>query len=88
MEETNPLSYSCNIRYSKARVCNRSLAGIEGSNPAGRQGSFSLVSVVCCRVEVPASGFSLVQWSPTECGVSECDREASRMRGPWPTGGC
>jgi hypothetical protein len=29
-----------------------------------------------------------VQRSPTECGVSECDREASIMRGPWPTGGC
>jgi hypothetical protein len=24
---------------------------------------------------------------PTECGVSECDREASLMRWPWPTRG-
>jgi len=24
----------------------------------------------------------------TECGVSECDREASIVRRPWPTGGC
>jgi hypothetical protein len=23
-----------------------------------------------------------------ECGVSECDREATVMRGPWPTRGC
>ena len=23
--------------------------------------------------------------SPTECGLSECDREASIMRRPWPT---
>jgi hypothetical protein len=22
------------------------------------------------------------------CGVSECDREASILRGPWPTRGC
>ena len=22
------------------------------------------------------------------CGVSECDREASILRRPWPTGGC
>jgi hypothetical protein len=22
------------------------------------------------------------------CGVSKCDREASIMRRPWPTGGC
>jgi hypothetical protein len=45
----------------------------------------SLVSVMCCHVEISASGWSLVQRSPTECGVSECDREASIMRRPWPT---
>ena len=28
---------------------------------------------------------SLVQRSPTECGVSECDREASIMRRLWPS---
>jgi hypothetical protein len=43
---------------------------------------------LCCQVEVFASGWSLVQRSPTECGVSECDREASVMRRPWPTRGC
>jgi hypothetical protein len=38
-------------------------------------GCLSVVSVVCCQVEVPASGLSLVQRSPTECGVSsKCDR--------------
>jgi hypothetical protein len=46
------------------------------------------VIVLCCQVEVPATGWSLVQRSPTECGVSECDREASIMRRPWPTRGC
>jgi hypothetical protein len=45
------------------------------------------VSVVCCYVDVSATGRSLVQRSPAECGVSECDREASKMRRPWPTGG-
>ena len=30
----------------------------------------SVVRVVCCQVEVSASGLSLVQRSPTECGVS------------------
>jgi len=25
---------------------------------------------------------------PTECDASECDREASTMRRPWPTEGC
>jgi hypothetical protein len=30
----------------------------------------SVVRVVCCQVEVSATGRSLVQRSPTECGVS------------------
>jgi hypothetical protein len=46
------------------------------------------VSVVCCQVEVLESRCSLVQRSPTECGVSECGREASAMRRPWTTRGC
>jgi hypothetical protein len=29
------------------------------------------VSVVCCQVEVSATSWSLVQRSPTECGVSK-----------------
>jgi hypothetical protein len=35
-------------------------------------GCFSVVSVVCCQVEVSATGWSLVQRSPTDCGVSLC----------------
>jgi hypothetical protein len=46
-----------------------------------------LVSVVCCQVEVSASGWSLVHRSPTACGVPEYNREASIMRKPWPTRG-
>jgi hypothetical protein len=34
-------------------------------------GCLSVVSVVCCQVEVSATGMSLVQRSPTECGVSK-----------------
>jgi hypothetical protein len=49
--------------------------------------SMSVSSVVCCQVGVSASGWSPVQSSPIECGVSECDREAS-IRTPWPTRGC
>jgi hypothetical protein len=37
-----------------------------------------VVFVVCCQVEVSATGWSLVQRSSTDCGVSECDREASK----------
>jgi hypothetical protein len=57
-----------------------------GKTPEGKKkkshrghGCLSLVSVVCCQVEVYATGWSLVQRSPTECGVSNvCDREASK----------
>jgi len=46
------------------------LPGFVGSNPAG-----GVVSVVCCQVEVCASGRSRAQRSSTECGVSECDHD-------------
>jgi hypothetical protein len=32
--------------------------------------------VVCCQVEVSATGRSLVQRTPTDCGVSQCDLDA------------
>jgi len=49
------------------------------------------VSVVRCVLSgrgVFATGRSLVQRSPTDCGGFECDLEASIMRRRWPTGGC
>jgi hypothetical protein len=46
------------------------------------------VIVVWCQIEVSATGWSLVQRSPTDCGVSECDREASIMRRSRPPRGC
>ena len=54
---------------SKALVCDRSFAGVAGSNPArgGGHGNLSLVSVVCCQVEVSVTGRSLIQSNPTEC---------------------
>jgi len=36
-----------------------------------------LLSVAYCHIEVSATGRSLVKRTPSECGVSECDREAS-----------
>ena len=75
-------------RRSKAWV-RRSLACWDcGFESRRGHGCLSVVSVVCCQVEVSASGWSLVQRSPTDCGVSECDHEALKMRRPWPTGGC
>jgi hypothetical protein len=38
-----------------------------------RHECLSLVSVVCCQVEVSATSWSLVQRSPTECGVSKSE---------------
>jgi hypothetical protein len=69
---------------SKAWVCGCLVAGITGAIPAGNMDIF--VSVVCCQIEVAASGCSLVQRSLTECGMSECDPEASIMGGPGPLG--
>ena len=44
-------------------------------------GYLSLLSVVCCQVEVSAMGRSLFQGSPPECGVfDEYDREAPIRR--------
>jgi len=36
----------------------------------------------CCQIEVSATSWSLVQRSPTDCGVL-CDQETSRKRRPW-----
>jgi hypothetical protein len=51
-------------------------------------GCLSVVSVVCCQIEVSATGRSLIQRSPTDCGVMFCDRETSKMRRPRPALGC
>jgi hypothetical protein len=75
---TNP-----NNKYAGPRsraVYGRSLAGIAGPNPVGHE--MSLVSAVCCQVEVSATDWSLVHRSPTECGVPECDLETSTWRRP------
>jgi len=41
-----------------------------GVEPRQGRGYLSFVSVVWCQVEVSVSGRSLLQRSPTECGVS------------------
>jgi hypothetical protein len=68
--------------WSKAWVCGRSLAGIAGSNLTGDMDVCLLVSIACCQVEVFVTGQSLVQRSPTESGVSECDLETLTVRRP------
>ena len=58
--------------WSKTWVCGLLPAEIMGSNPTGGHGCLSVVSIVCCQVEVSAKGRSLVQRSPTDCGASLC----------------
>jgi hypothetical protein len=43
------------------------------------------VSVACSEVEVSVMGQSLIQRSPTKCGVSEWDLKTSMMMRPGPT---
>jgi len=44
-------------------------------------GYLSVVSVVCCQVEVSATDWSFVQRSPTECGALLCVIKKPRKRG-------
>jgi hypothetical protein len=53
-----------------------------------RHGSLSLGGVVCCQVEACATVWSLVERSPTECDMSDCDRETLTVRRTWSTRGC
>ena len=50
--------------------------------------SLSCECWVCWQIEVSASGCSPFQKIPTDCGLSECDREASIMRRHCPPRGC
>jgi hypothetical protein len=56
----------------KGRLCGRSVSEVAVSNPRQGHGCLSLLSVLCCQVEVCATGRSLVQRSPADCVVSLC----------------
>jgi len=65
---------------SEAWICDRSILGLRVRILSGE--CMSVASVVCCQVELSATGRSHVQRSTTDCCVSECDREISvRMPG-------
>jgi hypothetical protein len=55
----------------------RALAGIVGSNPTGGM-DVCLVQCLCCQVEIFATGRSLIQRSPTDWCVLECDQMKSQ----------
>jgi hypothetical protein len=49
------------------------------------------VSCECCVLSGRGLCVELIsraEESYRKCGVSECDRKASKMRRPWPTAGC
>jgi hypothetical protein len=73
---------------SKECLCGRSLVGDCGFEYRLRQGCLTLVSAVCWQVAISESGWSLAKGSSAEFGLSECDREASIIRRPWPTKAC
>ena len=74
------------VERSKACVCGRSLSGNAGSNPTG---VWISVSCECCVLSGRGLCDGLITFhlprSRTECGVSECDREAFIKRRSWPT---
>ena len=67
--------------WSKAWVYGRSPAAIVSFETHQGHGCLSVVSVVCCQVEVSATDWSLVQRSPTDCGASLCVIKKPRTRG-------
>jgi hypothetical protein len=56
--------WPCNLRRGYAAA---HLAGIVGLIPTQGHGCLSLVSVVCCQVQVSTMGWSLIQKSPINC---------------------
>ena len=69
-------------RAVRRSSCGRCVAGVAGSNPARGMDICLLCVFLCCQVDVSALVLSLVQRSPTECGVSGCDLDSSTLR--WP----
>ena len=65
-------------RY-KAWVWGFSLTGVPGSNPPGSV-EVCLLWMVCLSGTGLCDGLITSTHSPAECGVSDCDREASTMR--------
>ena len=75
------LTYFLLLNQLKAGLSGRAIWGVDlrplvcwdcGFESQSGQECLSLVSVVCCQVEVSATSWSLVQRSPTECGASLC----------------
>jgi hypothetical protein len=72
--------HKCRSRLPRDLICRSAAARLLGLRvripPEARM---SLVNVVYCQVEVPATSLSLDQRSPTGCGITESDVETSTM---------
>jgi len=76
------VNYTCiliDVCFSQAGPSSRAVWGVglrplacwdRGFESHRQHGCLSVVSVVCCQVEVSATSWSLVQRSPTDCGAS------------------
>ena len=88
----------CFMRVSRPRCRSQWPRGLRSRSAAARLlrlwvrippwAWMSVVSAVCCEVEVSATSRSLIQRSPNDYGVSWFDLETSWMRRSWPNGGC
>jgi len=71
---SNQIHSSCRSKWPRglrSRSAAARLLGLWVRIPPGH-GRLSVVSVVCCQVEVSATSWPLVQRSPTDCGASLC----------------
>jgi len=66
-------------RCLRSGCCGCSLTGIPGSNPPGSV-EVCLLWVFCLSGSSLCDGLITSTESPAECGVSDCDREASTKR--------
>jgi hypothetical protein len=75
--------------WSKVRACGISLAGIAGSNPAGVI-DVCILLVLCAvrQRSLRRANHSSRRVLQTAVCMYLYDREASKMRRPWPTRGC
>ena len=70
--------------WSKTGICGCTLAGITGSNPAR---AWMFVSCERCVLSGRVLCVGLIT-RPEECGVFECDLDATAMKGPCPARVC
>jgi hypothetical protein len=77
---------SCQLRWPRGLRCGFAVTCLLGLWVQIPPGTCMSISCGCC--EVCASDWSLLHRSTTECGVTECDCEASIMSRSCPTRGC